>query len=89
MSIQYKTQIINLSTHMDEVARIEGISYEHPTHGKKLLALFNAMIALTKLYNKTIEQVYEDISDYASWMFLQTCVIEADGLSYDPVVIAV
>jgi uncharacterized protein YktA (UPF0223 family) len=88
MNTQYTAQVITLSKHMDELARVEDISYEHPTHGKKLLALYNAMTALTKLHNKTIEQVYEDISDYASWMSLQTCIMSPDGLTNDPVVIA-
>jgi len=88
MNTQYETQVVNLSPHMHEVACIEGISYDHPTYGKKLLALHNAMTALSKLYHKTIEQVYEDISDYASWMALQNCILTSGSLTNDPVVIA-
>ena len=88
MSLNYDAKVIDLAKHMHEVACVDGICYEHPTHGKKLHGLHSAMTALSKLYRKSFDKVYEDVSDYAGWMSITSCIDEIDNLIDEPVAIS-
>ena len=85
MNVEYDVRVIDLAKHMHEVSKVEDISYEHPTHGKKLKGLHSAMTAVSKLHNKTFEQVHEDISTYAGWMAIQDCIYEVENMVGEPV----
>jgi len=77
MSFDYDTTIINIAENMHKIVSSENVDILDSS-SKKIVALRAAITATAKLYKKSFDVVYDEVSEYAAWFSIRAGMDELD-----------
>ena len=77
MSFEYDTTVLNIAENMHKLVS-SGSVMILDSSSKKIVALRTAINATAKLYKKTFDEVYDEVSEYAAWYSLRDSLEEFD-----------